>query len=76
MKTLENTVKNSKAGSIPVSPKLKQKNSNPKKVSFVMKPVNVRIISDSYTSSDTILKKCSELKKLNARLTINRECGS
>jgi hypothetical protein len=55
MKTLENTVKNSKAGSIPVSPKSKPKNLNAKKVSFVMKPLNVRIINDSYTSSETIL---------------------
>lgn len=55
MKTLENTVKNSMVGSIPVSPKCKPKKINVKKVSFILKPVNVRIISDSYTSTDTIL---------------------
>lgn len=55
MKTLENTMKNKTAGGLPVSPKVKPKKLNPKKVSFVLKPVSVRVISDSYTSSDTIL---------------------
>ena len=40
MKTLENTVKNAKAGSIPVSPKKKLKNTN-KRVSFILDPVKV-----------------------------------